>query len=388
MTTSQVAAGTSAHLKNFFANLEQCVDKNTVTHGLHPYPAKFIPHIPRELIKAYSRPGETVWDPMCGSGTSLVEAALGGREAIGSDINPIAILASKAKTTPLTSRSRDEIRGLLLRIRVNSTVWPGGRPDRRPVIPEFHNREHWFSPRATHELGLILEDIESMETDGARQLALCAFSAIVVAASNQEGETRWRARPREHEPGAVLARFAAKLRASLVAAESYGRRARADVEVARWDARDPGMPGRKVDLIVTSPPYANTHDYYLYNKLRMFWLGEDVKAVQEAEIGSRNRHSDRGAEIGDYLEQMEKAMRQMQRALRHGGRMVLVIGDGMIRGTLYSMDHLIPPIAADLALRLEEHFSFDHRLYNTALHNGFETTRTGKFTHVLVFRKA
>src|SRR5690606_19395888 len=127
-------------------------DKNTVTHGLHPYPAKFIPHIPRELIKAYSRPGETVWDPMCGSGTSLVEAALGGREAIGSDINPIAILASKAKTTPLTSRSRDEIRGLLLRIRVNSTVWPGGRPDRRPVIPEFHNREHWFSPRATHEL--------------------------------------------------------------------------------------------------------------------------------------------------------------------------------------------------------------------------------------------
>lgn len=387
MTRPDLADRRSDRLRDFFADLRNCVDKNTVTHGLHPYPAKFIPHIPRELIKAYSRPGETVWDPMCGSGTSLVEAALSGRTAIGSDINPIAILASKAKTTPLSSRSRDELRGLLLRIRVNSMLWPGGRPDRRPVIPEFHNRDHWFTERAAHELGLIREDIEMLETDGARQLALCAFSAIVVAASNQEGETRWRAIRREHEPGAVLARFAAKLRASLVAAESYGRRARADVEVARWDARKPGMVGGEVDLIVTSPPYANTHDYYLYNKLRMFWLGEDVKAVQEAEIGSRNRHSDRGAEIGDYLDSIEKAMRQMYRALRHGGRMALVIGDGVIRGNLHRMDRLIPPLAASLTMDFEDHFSFDHRLYNTALHNGFEATRTAKLTHVLVFRK-
>lgn len=385
--TAPSAAQRSARLQDFFADLESCVDKNTVTHGLHPYPAKFIPHIPRELIAAYSRPGETVWDPMCGSGTSLVEAALGGRTAIGSDINPIAILASKAKTTPLPSRSRDEIRGLLLRIRVDGTVWPGGRPDRRPRIPEFHNRDHWFTARAQRELGILLEDIESLETDAARQLAHCAFSAILVAVSNQEGETRWRARPLELEPGAVLARFAAKLRASLVAAESYARRAQAEVEVARWDARDPGMPGRPVDLIVTSPPYANTHDYYLYNKLRMFWLGEDVKAVQEAEIGSRNLHSDRGAEIEHYLGAMQQAMAQMKRSLRHGGRLILVVGDGVIRGVLHSMDRLIPPLASALGLPLEEHFSFDHRLYNTALHNGFEATRTGKLTHVLIFRQ-
>lgn len=385
--TKPLAANRSDRLRDFFANLDRCVDKSAYTHGLHPYPAKFIPHIPRQLIAAYSRPGETIWDPMCGSGTSLVEAALGGRNAIGSDINPIAILSSKAKTTPLPSRSRDELRGLLLRIRVSATVWPGGRPDRRPPVPEFHNRDHWFSARATHELGLILQDIESLETDAARRLARCAFSAIIVAASNQEGETRWRARPQTLEPGAVLARFAAKLRASLAAVESYGRRARADIEVARWDARDCGMPGEKVDLVVTSPPYANTHDYYLYNKLRMFWLGEDVKAVQDAEIGSRNRHSDRGAGIRDYLDSMARAMRRMKGALRHGGRLVLVVGDAVIRGTLHCMDELLPPIAAGLSLDFEDHFSFDHRRYNTALHNGFESARTGKLTHVLVFRQ-
>lgn len=387
MTISTAAQRRREHLANFFANLDLCTDKSTVTHGLHPYPAKFIPHIPRELIAAYSRPGETIWDPMCGSGTSLVEAALAGRNAIGSDINPIAILASEAKTTPLSSRARDEIRGLLLRIRVGSVVWPGGRPDQRLPLPEFHNRDHWFTERASTELATLLEYIEALETDAARRLARCAFSAIVVAVSNQEGETRWRARRRELEPGAVMTRFAAKLRASLAAAETYARRARADVEVARWDVRNPGMPGRKVDLIVTSPPYANTHDYYLYNKLRMFWLGEDVKAVQQAEIGSRHLHSDKGLGIEHYLKSMERAMRQMKRALRHGGRLILVIGDGMIRGNLYSMDKLMPPIARGLDLPLEEHFSFDHRLYNTALHNSFEATRTGKLTHVLVFRQ-
>src|SRR5690606_11734032 len=125
---------------------------------------------------------------------------------------------------------------------------------------------------------------------------------------------------------------------------------------------DPGMPDRPVDLIVTSPPYANTHDYYLYNKLRMFWLGEDVKAVQDAEIGSRNLHSDRGADIDHYLTAMKQAMTQMKRSLRHGGRLILVIGDGVIRGTLHRMDRLIPPLASGLDLPLEEHFAFDHRL--------------------------
>jgi DNA methylase/MerR HTH family regulatory protein len=68
-----------------------------LTHGLHPYPAKFIPQIPNALIQELSSVGETVADIFCGSGTTLVEALLLKRHAIGVDANPLAALISRAK---------------------------------------------------------------------------------------------------------------------------------------------------------------------------------------------------------------------------------------------------------------------------------------------------
>ncbi len=72
-----------------------------LTHGIHPYTAKLIPHIPRYFIEKYTEKNEVILDPFCGSGTTLLEARLLERNAIGIDINPLAILLSKVKTTPL-----------------------------------------------------------------------------------------------------------------------------------------------------------------------------------------------------------------------------------------------------------------------------------------------
>ena len=70
-------------------------------YSLHPYPAKFIPQIPRALIKdigvAYCG---VVFDPFCGSGTTLIEAQSLGYSSVGIDLNPIATLISKVATTP------------------------------------------------------------------------------------------------------------------------------------------------------------------------------------------------------------------------------------------------------------------------------------------------
>ncbi|MCY3794902.1 MAG: DNA methyltransferase, partial [Gammaproteobacteria bacterium] len=72
-----------------------------LTHNLHPYPAKFIPQIPNALIQELSAVGDTVADTFCGSGTTLLEAVLLKRHAVGIDANPLATLISKAKTTPI-----------------------------------------------------------------------------------------------------------------------------------------------------------------------------------------------------------------------------------------------------------------------------------------------
>ncbi|HYH87535.1 MAG TPA: DNA methyltransferase, partial [Pyrinomonadaceae bacterium] len=79
---------------------------STTRNGLqtiHPYPAKFIPHIPRALINLF-HPGDSskILDPFCGSGTTLVEAMNSGVEAVGIDLSPLATLIAKVRTTPLT----------------------------------------------------------------------------------------------------------------------------------------------------------------------------------------------------------------------------------------------------------------------------------------------
>ncbi|MFQ6056141.1 MAG: DNA methyltransferase, partial [Methanosarcinales archaeon] len=74
-------------------------DTKYATHGLHQYPARMIPQIPHQLIPKFSKTGDLILDPFSGSGTVLAESILYGRYAIGVDINPLACLISKVKST-------------------------------------------------------------------------------------------------------------------------------------------------------------------------------------------------------------------------------------------------------------------------------------------------
>ena len=76
-------------------------DTSYITHGFYTYPAKFIPQLAERLIKENSVEQDIVIDPFMGSGTTLVEALVNNRIGIGTDINEIAYLLSKVKTTPI-----------------------------------------------------------------------------------------------------------------------------------------------------------------------------------------------------------------------------------------------------------------------------------------------
>jgi hypothetical protein len=80
------------------------------TRAIYSYPAKFQAHLPAELIRLFSQPGELVVDPFSGGGTTGLESYLAGRAFFGVDLNPLAPLLGRVKTTPLAAA---DARGLL-----------------------------------------------------------------------------------------------------------------------------------------------------------------------------------------------------------------------------------------------------------------------------------
>jgi excisionase family DNA binding protein len=334
---------------------------NALTHGIHPYPAKFPPQIPARLVEILTQPGDVVLDPFCGSGTTLVEALRLDRPAVGTDINPIAVLITEAKTARLDGIAERALEKLEHAVE-SDAARERGQPllffepteSRRPVDPpSIPNLERWFGPVAIKEIGLLLGRIDSLENELARKVARSSLSAILVAVSTQDSETRYTARPRLLVAGEVFAAFLRKLRevrGLLVAfrGESAPREAR----VLLADARHlPVETVGRVDAVVTSPPYANAFDYHLYHRHRLYWLGYDPGELRRQEIGSHLNHQRSGDGIGTYLSDMRLCLESIAAVLKPGGPCALVVGDSLFLGKVVDNAGAITRTAGDVGFR-------------------------------------
>lgn len=328
---------------------------DSLTHGIHPYPAKFPPQIPARLIEILTRPGDVVLDPFCGSGTTIVEALRLDREALGVDVNPIAVLLTQAKVARLDKEAARSLEDLELAIEADIARergepflffdrWPGCVPLPAPPIP---NLDHWFSPAAVREIGLLLARIAKVENQVAILVARAVLSSILVTLSNQDSETRYTARPSDLQPGDGLSQFARKLRdvsrRLLAFRESTSPR---EARLYLSDARHlPAEAIGPVDAVITSPPYANAFDYHLYHRHRLYWLGWDPAVLRDLEIGSHLNYQRRGDGIATYRNDMRLSLRSIATVLKPGGPCAMVVGDSVFQGRVVENARVIADVA-------------------------------------------
>lgn len=323
------------------------VDCNTgyLTHSLHPYPAKFIPQIPATLIKELSREGETVADVFCGSGTTLVEALILNRHAIGFDANPLACLIAKAKTTRFCAGEKDLLLSLVAKAEEQAeSIANAGKtlfhPAERFVSsaprPTGDVLDFWFEPFVVEELAEILGWCRSLPAEGAQTVALVAFSSIVVTVSRQDSDTRYVRRAKNTAPGETMARFARALKVATAAVDEFTNRVRRDLSCEVIEANVLQQPDcRPFDLMICSPPYPNAFSYHLYHRTRMLWLGMDQARFKREEIGSHRKYSARGpngATAATFQKEMRTILAWLRHHLKNGGFACFVVGDSTIRG--------------------------------------------------------
>lgn len=292
--------------------------------GVHPYPAKFIADLPGAFLDVLPVPhGGLVMDPFCGSGTTLAEAQRRGHETLGVDLNPIACLMARVKTSALPEGVLQSANAIVQQMNDDRAV-------RIPLIP---NLSHWFKPAIQDALARLTQAIELAREDHRDFLRLAA-SSIIVRVSNQESDTRYAAISKGVNATDVRDAFkksCEKLHAALTA-RSYPLLSSSVVEGDLLKL-DLDRYAEQVGVIITSPPYPNAYEYWLYHKYRMWWLGHNPLDVKEKEIGARahffkkNRHTSQ-----TFVDQMREAFSRFDKILMPGGWICFVVGRSIIHG--------------------------------------------------------
>lgn len=249
-----------------------------LTHCFHPYPGKFIPQVVRALIQEYTGENDTILDPFCGSGTSLIEANLLKRNVIGLDLNPLACLISRVKTTLLdieelritTRKLMEEVQSKLKR--------KGNLFDfidtLNPNIPDFPKREKWFQKHILKELAVLKESIKTIENPKIKDFYLVAFSSIIKDVSNASALYRLTlANKQKNFPSFyVLYKFRDKVNSMINVMDNYTYKTSSShfVEVYEKDSRL-HFDFPQVDFIIANPPSFN-FDFARSFKIHLWWL--------------------------------------------------------------------------------------------------------------------
>lgn len=325
-------------------------DTAYLSHDIHPYPAKFAPQLPAQVIRLLSSYGEMIWDPFGGSGTTALEALLNDRRCISTDINPVGSLVGKAKTTALSSADEAELNKLMERLQyyiVNANSLGGffeeHQAELEKEIPGIPNIEKWFAPAVICELAFLKYLIKrELSSAAASDMAMASLSKIITRVSYQENETTYRAVERQVRTGEALETFLRELRGNFAKVKGIGDRIGLRAcQFITADVMQPmvgdGRPLAKgsIDLVVTSPPYPNAFDYHLYHRFRIFWLDGDPREVGKAEIGSHLNYQRGHSSFAQYEKEMLPVLENCFRALRDGRYAVFVLGDALFEGQEY-----------------------------------------------------
>jgi DNA modification methylase len=309
-----------------------------LTHSFYRYPATTSPDLVRELMLSNSSPDDVLLDPFMGGGTTIVEALANGRLALGSDLNSLALFVSRVKTTPLTGRQWDEV-----------VMWLQGRPFASGIGPlKAHDRLN-LPASLRVPLGRALARTTFLPT--ARQAAVVRCALLRVSQWALESSYLYPRRidNRRNMPPSVsmlhrkLFDIIEEMRDGmndLVAqAGEHGVR-KHDLVSRRMllkNAAESLCPRgglaayrRKVQLVLTSPPYPNVH--VLYHRWQVegrretsapYWITgqSDGATLSYYIMGSRTAYGQR-----KYFARLEDAFAAIRPFLRKDALVMQLVG--------------------------------------------------------------
>lgn len=363
-----------------------------LTHHIHPYPAKLLPHIANFFLKAFDDiPKKVVLDPFCGSGTVALEGSIAGYTTLVADANPFALLITKVKTTAYMT---DELELTLANIQKKHSN--SQNVQSIPVV----NQSLWYTEKHKSSLDFLYFLIESEVPEAQLDFFLLCFSSTSKKLSFADPaiSVPVRLKPKDRFSDQTNRKIISKLdwikneacafqefekivevNIQRIKNTNYLFPRREPAKVVGVDARNlclqndcqDSVASNSVPLIITSPPYGSAQKYVRSSSLSLNWLKlaspKQLRELEEKSIGREHLktksidieasslpsdfkmllkcvqkiNEKRALITFKYLEEMDQAIKELARVLSIGGHVAFVIGNNQVCGQVLRNDEYI-----------------------------------------------
>ena len=367
--------------------LNKCREKSVYEivgrHPVHPFPARMAPGLALDVIEECRSPMR-VLDPMSGSGTVMAVAHSKGHQAVGFDLDPLAVLISRVWTT---ATNLESVRETAVTVLESARRIFASLPTRE-AYPKNADSEtlaftrYWFDDYARRQLTSLATAIEETQDCTIRDALWCAFSRLIISKQSGASLAMDLSHSRPHRkfkraPAKPFRKFLSAVnRVATNCIDSRNCKLGPSAQVYQGDARDLDVLNGSIDLVITSPPYLNAIDYLRCSKFSLVWMGYSVRELRRirartvgTEVGMDPR-DDQGvaailselklqpklparqeAILARYISDMRRSVSETARVLADNGRAVYVVGENTVRGTFIPNAIIIQAVANAVGLR-------------------------------------
>jgi DNA modification methylase len=331
-----------------------------------------IPQLAERILTKYGAGSHLLFDPYCGTGTSLVEANLKGINAIGTDINPLARLIAKAKTTKISLQVldlylkdfSDYIFSLMFNFNNRLSI----------VIPKINNIDFWFDKDVQEKLALIKAFIDNIEDENIGNFFKVAFSETVRESSfTRNGEFKLFRMPAEQmqkfNPD-VLGLMQTKLARNHKGLKAFlDQKPKGNSQVYDFNTSNElqHIENESIDIVVTSPPYGDSRTtvaYGQFSRLANEWLGvENANQLDSDLMGGRKQKQEqvysfesqilneslekialtdqkRAKEVSSFYYDYQKSIENVAKTIKKAGYACYVVGNRKVKGEVLPTDEI------------------------------------------------